>query len=445
AAYVIFINVRAFVMTWEITSLPGVALSRDATPTPGDQAVPEDGPTPTPVRANIPTPQPWDGASRVTMLVMGLDYRDWESGEGPPRTDTMMLLTLDPLSKTAGILSIPRDLWVAIPGSKYGKINTAYQLGEAYNLPGGGPGLAMDTVEKLLGVPIQYYAQIDFSAFERFIDEIGGVKLDVPYEMRIDLIGDDRGSKTLEPGIQTLPGAYALAYARARNTEGGDFDRAQRQQQVLLSIRRRILRFDLLPTLLQKAPVLYQELSSGINTNLTLEEAFQLAWLAQQIPEEAIHNAIIGTEQVAFGKSPDGLDILKPLTDKIRLIRDQVFTPDGPISPVVQEGVEPVELMADEGARLTILNGTFTPGLAGRTSEYLQSIGANVLEVADAIDKPYNYTTVYDYTGNPYMLKYLVDLMSISEFRIHQQYNPESEVDVTVILGDDWIANNPMP
>jgi hypothetical protein len=303
----------------------------------------------------------------------------------------------------------------------------------------------MDTVEKLLGVPIQFYAQIDFSAFERFIDEIGGVKLDVPYEMKIDLIGDDRGSKTLEPGIQTLPGAYALAYARARNTEGGDFDRAQRQQQVLLSIRRRILRFDLLPTLLQKAPVLYQELSSGINTNLTLEEAFQLAWLAQQLPEESIQNAIIGTEQVAFGKSPDGLDILKPLTDKIRLVRDQVFTPDGPISPVVQEGVQPVELLADEGARLTILNGTFTPGLAGRTSEYLQGMGANVLEVADAIDKPYNYTTVYDYTGNPYTLKYLVDLMNISEFRIHQQYNPESEVDVTVILGDDWITNNPMP
>ena len=102
-----------------------------------------------------PTAIPWDGANRVTILVMGLDYRDWE-GEGPSRTDTMMLLTMDPVSRTAGILSIPRDLWVNIPGFDYGKINTAYFLGELYNLEGGGPGLAIKTVEELLGVDINY-------------------------------------------------------------------------------------------------------------------------------------------------------------------------------------------------------------------------------------------------------------------------------------------------
>jgi polyisoprenyl-teichoic acid--peptidoglycan teichoic acid transferase len=74
---------------------------------------------------------PWDGASRVTALVMGLDYRDWEAGEGAPRTDTMILLTIDPLSKTAGMLNIPRDLWVNIPGFDYDRINTAYRLGRS--------------------------------------------------------------------------------------------------------------------------------------------------------------------------------------------------------------------------------------------------------------------------------------------------------------------------
>ena len=79
-----------------------------------------------------PTPEPWDGASRVTLLVMGLDYRDWLAGEGPPRTDSMILLTLDPLNRTAGMLSIPRDLWVTIPGGfDNNRINTAYSLGEA--------------------------------------------------------------------------------------------------------------------------------------------------------------------------------------------------------------------------------------------------------------------------------------------------------------------------
>ena len=124
--------------------------------------------------ANLPKPDPWDGVSRVNLLLLGLDYRDWEAGE-IPRTDTMMLLTFDPLNNSAGMISIPRDLWVPIPGFEYNKINTAYYLGEMYNLPGGGPGLAMKTVEELLGVPIQYYAQIDFQAFVDFIDHIEGV------------------------------------------------------------------------------------------------------------------------------------------------------------------------------------------------------------------------------------------------------------------------------
>ena len=76
-------------------------------------------------------PKPWEGGERVTVLLMGLDYRDWEKGEGPPRTDTMILLTLDPVTETAGMMNIPRDLWVSIPGFDYGRINTAYPLGEA--------------------------------------------------------------------------------------------------------------------------------------------------------------------------------------------------------------------------------------------------------------------------------------------------------------------------
>ena len=169
----------------------------------------------------------------------------------------MILLTLDPVTRTAGILSIPRDLWVAIPGFKHGKINTAYYLGDAHKLPGGGPGLAVKTVEEFLGVPINFYAQVDFGVFVRFIDEIGGVKIDVPEEITVDLLGSGSSTKkTLQPGVQVLPGEWALAYARARYTEGGDFDRAQRQQQVIMAIRDRIISFDMLPILISKADVL---------------------------------------------------------------------------------------------------------------------------------------------------------------------------------------------
>jgi LCP family protein required for cell wall assembly len=135
------------------------------------------------------TPIPWDGKSRVTILLLGLDFRDWEQGLGAPRTDTMMLLSVDPVSRMVSMLSIPRDLWVEIPGFTHNRINTAYSSGEGNRLPGGGPGLAMKAVEKLVGVPIQYYAVIDFSTFERLIDEIGGVDVLVMERVKISPIG----------------------------------------------------------------------------------------------------------------------------------------------------------------------------------------------------------------------------------------------------------------
>ncbi len=441
-AYLTFISVRDFVTSWELTGLPGVTI-REPTPTADPSTGVISNPQ-TPLQpAGGPEPPAWDGASRVTMLVMGLDYRDWLAGEGPPRTDTMILLTIDPIHRTAGMLSIPRDLWVNIPGGfNYGKINTAYQLGEAFKLPNGGPGLAMDTVEELLGVPIDFYAQIDFEAFVKFIDEIGGVKIDVPETITIDPLGDDN-TKKLKPGVQTLPGELALAYARARHTEGGDFDRAQRQQQVILGIRNQLARVGMLPTLIQKAPILYQEISSGVHTNMNLDQAIKLAWLAQQIPPEQIKRAIIGEDQVSFQKSPDGLDILKPLPDKVRAVRDEVFTESGPASPAAAD-MNLADLLQAEGAKVSVLNGTYTAGLAASTSDYLKTQGVNVT-VADNAQQVSTYTEITFYTGKPYTVKYLVDLMKIDPFRIHHFYDPTNPVDIAVTLGQDWVNSNPMP
>jgi polyisoprenyl-teichoic acid--peptidoglycan teichoic acid transferase len=390
-----------------------------------------------------PQPRPWDGASRVTALVMGLDYRDWEAGEGAPRTDTMILLTIDPLSKTAGMLNIPRDLWVNIPGFDYDRINTAYRLGEVYNYPGGGPGLAIATVEEFLGVPIHFYAQIDFYAFEQFINELDGVTIDVPYEIRVDPLGPGN-TVILEPGEQVLDGPLALAYARARYTDGGDFDRAQRQQQVIMALRSRILRVDRLPIVISRAPRIYQELASGINTNMDLDQAIQLAWLAQQIPLENIQRGVISPpDQVILAKSPDGTqDVLKPVTAKIRLLRDDIFT-SGVLSETAQNSA-PEELLAAEGAAVSVLNGSGAGGLAAQTQEYLNGLGANIVNVGDA-GQFFNSSMVVDYTGNPYTVGYLVELMNIQPFQIRMEYSPQSEVDVVVYLGADWSNNNPMP
>jgi len=444
--YLTFIAVRDFVLSWSLTQLPGITVSEQEQPvtTTGAPVVVQDAQTPLqPVGG--PTPEPWDGASRVTLLVMGLDYRDWLAGEGAPRTDTMVLLTLDPLSRTAGIISIPRDLWVNIPGGfEYDRINTAYSLGEAYKYPGGGgPGLAMDTVEELLGVPVDYYALVDFGAFVRFIDEIGGVKIDIAEPIKVDPLGDDN-TKNLKPGRQNLPGELALAYARARKTEGGDFDRAQRQQQVIMGIRNQLLRPGMLPLLISKAPVLYNEIAAGVKTNLNLEQVIKLAWLAQQVPDENIKRGVIAPpDQVLLVKSPDGDDVLKPIKDKIRAMRDEVIFSQDKISPAAAS-MSPVELVNAEAPRITVLNGTTTPGLAASTTEYLKSQGISVTETGNA-DQVYASTNLIDYSGKSYTLKYFVDLMKITTNNILSRYDPASPVDVVVILGEDWAANNPMP
>ncbi len=248
----------------------------------------------------------------------------------------------------------------------------------------------------------------------------------------------------LKPGRVTLGGDLALAYARARKTSGGDFDRASRQQQVIMGIRNRILEAEMLPELISKAPVLYNELSEGVHTNLTLDQLIRLAWLGAQIPSENIKNGAIGADQVAFAKSPDGTqDVLKPLTEKIRLLRDELFTASGPVSPLAAD-LDIQELIQAEGARIEVLNGSYTSGLAARTTEYLQSLGLNVVQTGNSEDYA-SATRITFYSGKPYTVQYLVELMNISSFRINHLFDPTTDVDIVIVVGDDWALNNPMP
>src|SRR5262245_60153484 len=221
-----FFFVRNLVKCWTLTALPGLAPSTCGTVSSGS-----DGPvitdasgTPVPSVEGLPPPitvpesalpPAWDGASRITVLIIGLDARDLDTSA--PRSDTMILLTIDPLSKTAGMLSIPRDMWVNIPGFGYSRINTAYSSGEGNKLPGGGPELARKTVEQFIGVPIQYYAQVDFNTFIQFIDRIGGVDVYNDEELILDKIGNERDNVRLTCcGMRHLKGAVALAYSRDR-------------------------------------------------------------------------------------------------------------------------------------------------------------------------------------------------------------------------------------
>jgi LCP family protein required for cell wall assembly len=379
----------------------------------------------------------WNGVDRINILMMGLDYRDWLTGEGPPRTDSMMLVTIDPITKSAGMLSIPRDLWVEVPGFEHNRINTAYFLGETYRLPGGGPGLAMQTVENLIGVPVPYYAVIEFSAFERFIDEIGGIEILVPERMKISPLGRD--SYWLDAKSYLMDGPEALAYARARKTEGGDFDRAERQQQVLMAVRDQVLELDMVATLLGRAPALYQDLRQGIQTNLTLDQLVALGLLAAQVDLQDISKGVIAPpEMVLLDTHLDGAMVLKPVPDQIRALRDEIFTGTGAIAPSVppETSTEAVQI---EFARLAVLNGAGLEGLATDTAEYLQGQGLNVIQIDNADRIDYDKSRVIVYSQNyPYTIRYLAELLGLTEGQILQAVFPENDLDLMVILGADW-------
>jgi LCP family protein required for cell wall assembly len=436
SAILVFTTVRQLMGTWSGAGLPGFVGGGESET--GGQTIDASG-TPVavqPVMSAESLPA-WNGVDRVSILLMGLDYRDWEQGNGPPRTDSMMLVTIDPAAKTAGMLSIPRDLWVEIPGWEHNRINTAYFLGEANRLPGGGPGLAMDTVEHLLGVPIGYFAVIDFHAFERMIDEIGGVDILVFEPMRIAPIG--RESIGLEAKAYHFDGAEALAYARARKTEGGDFDRAERQQQVAMAIRDSILNVNMIPVLLTKAPALYTELASGIRTNLSFDQMVSLALLALQIDPADIQRGVIAPpDMVTLEMLADGAEVLRPVPDQIRRLRDEIFTETASIAPSIPLD-SPAVAAQVEGARLSILNGAGIEGLASTTADRLKAIGLNVVEVSNADRSDYDKSRIIVHNAMyPYTVRFLASVAGLSQSQVLIPVTPLDTVDVVLILGADF-------
>ena len=427
---------RNLTSSMTILNLPGIALnSAKTTVQPGAAAASGS-------QASAITSEPWDGTSRVTILIMGLDYRDWQSGD-TPHSDTMILLSVDPITKAASMLSIPRDTWVNIPGFEYGRINEAYFNGAAYKLPGGGPELARQTVEQFIGIPVQYYAVIDFGAFIKFIDEIGGVKVKPNEQVKIEKFGGGQ-EQVLEPGkTYQLDGGLALAYARERHTSGGDIDRANRQQEVILAIRKRILQFDSLPELISKAPALYQDISAGILTNLNLVDALKLGVLGVQMDSKNIKRGVIDYNMVIQTKSPEGEAILKPIPDKIRELRDKLFATAGSRSPIAVPNPGST-LVKDEAARVVIWDGSGVPGLADRTAEYLRSEGINVIQIADAGGYAPG-TKIEIFNGKPNTVNFLAQRMGVASANIWNTYDPSQGLDVRVTIGGDWAQNNNLP
>jgi LCP family protein required for cell wall assembly len=253
---------------------------------------------------------------RINVLLLGIDQREGMSD--PARTDTMLMLTIDPQTKTAGMLSINRDLWVKIPGQDHeGKINTANFLGDVEHYPGGGPTLAMQTVQAALDVPVQYYIRLNFTAFEKLIDMIGGIDIFVA-EPIDDPDYPDAGfgydPLYLDAGWQHMDGRTALKYARTRATAGSDLDRVKRQQQVILTVRDKILKNNQLPNVLAQLGPLFQLPGGPVQTNLTPGQIGELINLAARIGRDKIHAITLTGDMIDPYFAPDGQEaiVLKP-------------------------------------------------------------------------------------------------------------------------------------
>jgi LCP family protein required for cell wall assembly len=383
--------------------------------------------------------EPWEGTDRVNILVLGVDER--ESEEGPWRTDTILILTVDPLTLSAGMLSVPRDLWVPIPGYDQGRINTAHYLGDAYDYPGGGPGLAVETVQHNLGVPINYYVRLNFRAFVEGVDLIGGLDIfveeeinDPEYPSSDPLRPYDYDPLYIPAGMIHMDGELALKYARTRHSSGGDFDRAARQQQVLRAILEKVTAENLLPVLITQAPQVWETLTGSIITDLTLSEIISLAILVTEIPSSNVESAVIDESCTMFWETPDGQQVLVPLRDCMRQIRDEIFTSE----PIVPEDVDASTRLEEEAATVSVLNGTGIAGLADATASYLQEHGIQEPTTGNADRYDYAESLIYVYTGKVFTAETIAGLLGLAPTAVIEITGAVAEADIVVILGADY-------
>jgi LCP family protein required for cell wall assembly len=228
-----------------------------------------------------PSPPGWSGTERLNVLLLGVDSRSDTSS--PSNTDTMIVLSLDPVNKTAAMLSVPRDVYIDRPGVFQDKINAAYAFG--------GYDLARRVVEDLLGIRLNAYALVDFEAFTKIVDSVGGVVIDVRRPVRDEAYPTpDYGVERLDitAGPQLMDGASALRFARSRH-DTNDYSRAQRQQLVLSALRTRLTEGDFLRGL----PGLLDRVGGAVETNFDPANVLPLAWLGSGIDGSAIRSEVL--------------------------------------------------------------------------------------------------------------------------------------------------------
>lgn len=405
-----------------------------------------------------------------TVLLLGVDRRT-DPDEGV-RSDTLMLVRVDPQARTASMLSIPRDSVVPIPRLGWAKINTAYGYGYAnaaalygdgVEPSAAGGALAAEAVEQFLGVTVDYIAQVDFRGFEQLVDSVGGVLLDVPSpildaEYPTENYGVER--IYIPAGLQVLDGRTALIYARTRHGSS-DFDRSKRQQQVLRALFDQVRSRGLLAntTLL---PRWIEVVTQHVRTTLpvsNVQAMAELAALARDLDGSRILQLSINPNDVAIDRE-NGSDIYWNPNDIAALVArwqagpdltaapplaglpTQAAAPDAPPVDPLQPTPTLLPSVAEPGTVVQVLNGARVEGIAGRVSAFLAGRGFTVAD-PETVTRVYEHTLIIDYAGRPETRRLLAEALGINARYVLTPAPPDApppgyNVDIVVIIGRDY-------
>jgi LCP family protein required for cell wall assembly len=334
------------------------------------------------------------------------------------RTDTMIIASIDVKTNVVRLLSIPRDLWVYIPGHGHNRINTAELWGELART-GTGIERVKQTIHYNLGIPIHYYARVDFKGFMKIIDTVGGVDIDV-----ICPLPDIK----LEPGVHHMDGKNALRYARSRKSTS-DFDRGRRQRRVLTALWDQALTVDTIPRL----PELWVTMADAFDTDLPLDQVITLAYVGIQIRPQHILSAAINRKHVESWETPQGAKVLLPREEKLRTFLEAYYTPK---DRAVLDTVDKV--------RVQVLNGAKRHQAEILAASALRWAGFKVADTGQADHQDYDQTQIILYQGDLVAGEEVSRQLGVPRTSVKDASELQDKigssvpVDVQVILGRDY-------
>jgi LCP family protein required for cell wall assembly len=409
--------------------------------------------------------------TRVTILLLGIDQRQGEKGNF--RTDTMIVLSLDPLKKTGVLLSVPRDIYLQIPGTQVrNRINAAFDIGGQINYPGGPAALSLKTVQSVIGVKIHHYAVINFDVFNAVIDAIGPIQVCNPSVIDDKNYPDGSyGFITVhfDAGCQDLDSTRLLQYARVRHNAGDDFGRSTRQQEVIRAVQTKILSMGGMSALLGKAGTLWASIRNSVQTDMTFDEMIQIAQIAQTIPRENIASAVLSDKEnyVLPATTAQGEQVLTPNYEKIHALIESLFDGKPPppsagpavtaaaptnglatsqpnaVNPAVASAASAAAASAvsDDGSGvIQVLNGAGIDGLGKKTVDQIRAKGLNVLDAAKNADTSaglYALSQIKVYTGKLQTAKKLAAALNLDGSVIQIATDGPPGVDIDLIVGTE--------